>query len=116
VRKKVGLIQIKMIFLRKGQNLTEVMLIIGVLGLALIGMQVYVKRGLQGKMKDLTDKIISDKQEPYPQDTSGLTTNIATTTLSSDSSTIAKESQDGARSLREVETKTYFSTSATIGN
>lgn len=40
----------------------DLALIIGVVGLVFIGMEVYIKRGIQGKVKDLTDYIVSDKQ------------------------------------------------------
>jgi len=49
-------------FFRRGQNLVDLALIIGVVGLVFIGMEVYIKRSVQGKVKDLTDYIISDKQ------------------------------------------------------
>jgi hypothetical protein len=105
-----------MTFFRKGQTLSEVMLIIGVVGLALMCMQVYVKRGLQGRVKDLTDKIISNKQEAYPQDNSGLTTNTATTVLTADSTERTRQSLGGARRLTEVGRKTYDYNSTVIGN
>ena len=50
------------IFFRRGQNLAELALIIGIVGLVFIGMEIYVKRGMQGKVKNLADYIISDKQ------------------------------------------------------
>ena len=100
----------KKIFFRKGQNLAEVALIIGVLGLVLIGMQVYVKRGLQGKVKDLTDIIISggsEKQAAYQQDTSGFEINDLTSTLVSDTRVTVKESEGGGRRSTGSETTTY---------
>ncbi len=47
---------------RRGQNLVDLALIIGVVGLVFIGMETYIKRSVQGKLKDLTDYIVSDKQ------------------------------------------------------
>ena len=46
----------------RGQNLTDLALIIGVVGLVCAGMQVYIKRSVQGKVKNLTDYILSDRQ------------------------------------------------------
>ena len=46
----------------RGQNLVDLALIIGVVGLVVIGMEAYLRRGVQGKMKDMTDYILSDKQ------------------------------------------------------
>ncbi|MCK9431010.1 MAG: hypothetical protein M0R17_13625 [Candidatus Omnitrophica bacterium] len=101
---------------RKGQNLAETALIIILLGLALLGMQVYVKRGLQGNVKDLTDNIIGTEQEAYQQDTSGLEINNLTSTLTSDSVATTKEFKGGGRSLTTDETTTYEYGSTTKGN
>ncbi|MDP2928386.1 MAG: hypothetical protein Q8N80_06290 [Candidatus Omnitrophota bacterium] len=49
-------------FFRRGQNLVDLALIIGVVGLVFVGMNTYIQRSVQGKVKDLTDYIISDKQ------------------------------------------------------
>ncbi|MDO8489128.1 MAG: hypothetical protein Q7S42_03345 [Candidatus Omnitrophota bacterium] len=46
----------------RGQSLVDLAIIIGVVGLVFIGMQTYIKRGIQGKVKDLTDYIVSDQQ------------------------------------------------------
>lgn len=44
-----------MISKRKAQSLTEYALVIALVGSGLIGMQVYVKRGLQAKVKSFVD-------------------------------------------------------------
>lgn len=44
-----------MISKRKAQSLTEYALVIALVGAGLIGMQVYVKRGLQAKVKSFVD-------------------------------------------------------------
>lgn len=106
----------KKIFLRNGQTLTEVALIIGIVGLALIGMQVYVKRGLQGKAKDLTDKIIGPGQSAYQQDTSGLAIYKSTSELSTESTATLKELEGGAKSLSGTETTIDDYTSTTKNN
>jgi len=53
---------VKRVFLHRGQNFLDLALIIGVVGLVFIGMEAYIKRGIQGKVKDATDFIISDTQ------------------------------------------------------
>ena len=40
---------------KKGQNIAEYSVLIAIVIAAAVGMQVYVKRGLQGKMKDVVD-------------------------------------------------------------
>ena len=83
----------KKLFLSRGQNLTELALVIGVVGLALFGMEVYFKRGFQGKVKDLTDALITPSQEAYQQDTSGLVVN------SSSANTIVNSGTTEARNV-----------------
>ena len=62
--------------LRKGQSTAEYAIVIGLVIAAAVAMQVYVKRGLQGKVKDATDYVDSDaatvlgnttQYEPYYQ-------------------------------------------------
>lgn len=96
--------------------MAETALVILLAGLVLIGMQVYVKRGVQGRVKDLTDKIIGEKQEAYQQDTSGLEINSLTSTLTTDSTVTVKEFKGGARSTTADETTTYEYTSTTKDN
>jgi len=45
----------------KGQSLTEYVLILSVVLSAVIGMEVYAKRAIQAKVKDLTDLCIASK-------------------------------------------------------
>ena len=42
---------------RKGQNTAEYAILIAVVIGAIVAMQIYVKRGLQGKVKDVTDHV-----------------------------------------------------------
>jgi uncharacterized protein (UPF0333 family) len=42
---------------KRGQSTLEYALLIGVIVAALIAMQVYMKRGVQGKIRDATDQI-----------------------------------------------------------
>lgn len=63
---------------KKGQNTLEYAIVIAVIVAALIAMQNYIKRGVQGKMKQATDDI---GEQYSPQNTNGSTT----TTLSANS-------------------------------
>lgn len=47
----------KMITDMKGQSITEYAMFIVVMVLALLAMQIYLKRGLQGRIKDYADQI-----------------------------------------------------------
>ncbi|MFA5096994.1 MAG: hypothetical protein WC478_06605, partial [Candidatus Omnitrophota bacterium] len=42
-------------WIRKGQSTAEYAIVIGLVIAAIVAMQVYVKRGLQGKVKDAVD-------------------------------------------------------------
>lgn len=46
----------------KGDSLAEYALILGIVSLALIGMNIYIKRGVQGRIKQMSDKFISSEQ------------------------------------------------------
>lgn len=48
---------------KRGQNLSEYAIIIGLVSLALIGMQVYIKRGMQGRLRDLANQISPTQYE-----------------------------------------------------
>jgi len=52
-------IKIKKIY---GSSLLEYSLLIGIIGLAFMAMNTYAKRGLQGRIKDMTDYFISNQQ------------------------------------------------------
>lgn len=56
---------------KKGQNTLEYTIVIAVIVAALIAMQTYIKRGIQGKMKASTDDI---GEQYSPQNTNGSTT------------------------------------------
>lgn len=73
--------------MRKGQSTAEYAIVIGLVIAAAVAMQVYVKRGLQGKIKDATDYtdasagavVGATKQyEPYYQESNLTSTHQAT--------------------------------------
>ena len=94
----------KGMFLRRGQNLADLALIIGVVGLVFIGMEVYIKRSVQGKVKDLTDYIVSNTQSAMQPDQAGETSNSIYTL---DSSMASIESEGGKRGLSGTENSFY---------
>jgi hypothetical protein len=49
-----------LIRMRKAQSTAEYAIVIGLVIAAAVAMQVYVKRGIQGKVKDATDYVDSD--------------------------------------------------------
>lgn len=57
----------KWIFNRRGQNTAEYAILIGLVVAAAIAMQTYVKRGLQGRLKDGVDELVEQtaQYEPY---------------------------------------------------
>lgn len=83
----------KLISLRKGQNLVDLALLIGIVGLVVIGMEAYIRRGVQGKVKDLTDYMISNQQAPDEDATD------RRTSTSLESTATVKEFKGGGRSL-----------------
>ncbi|MFA5092499.1 MAG: hypothetical protein WC543_00945 [Candidatus Omnitrophota bacterium] len=95
----------------KGQNLAEVALVVALVGLVFAGMQIYLKRGVQGKLKDLTDTMVSNgspAQAANPDSTKAHES--SRNNIVSVSSTTFEESKDGVRSLSGIEeTKTETS-------
>ncbi|MDD5119834.1 MAG: hypothetical protein PHR84_00790 [Candidatus Omnitrophica bacterium] len=81
--------------LRRGQNLIDLALLIGLVGLVVIGMEVYVRRGVQGKIKDVTDYITETTRQAVEDPKM-----VSSTTLNLDSSMEYKELTKGARSLK----------------
>lgn len=99
---------------KKAQNFTELALVIGVLGIVLIGMEIYVKRGLSGKIKDLTDHIISADQKAYSVDMSGLEIYESGSDLSLSSTTTESVSKGGAASVQGTEVSRAISSSTSL--
>lgn len=86
-----------MTFLRRGQNLIDLALLIGLVGLVVVGMEVYIRRGLQGKIKDVTDHIITKRQAVEDEKM------ISSTTLNLDSVMRYEELTKGGRKLEGTE-------------
>ncbi len=99
---------------RKAQNFTELALVIGVIGIVLIGMEVYIKRGFSGKIKDLTDHIISPDQEAYSVDTSGLEINESSSNFSLSSTMSESTSVGGSYRVQGTERSRSESSSTSL--
>ena len=91
--------------------MVDFMLIIVVVGLAFIGMEVYTKRGMQGKVKELTDYIIKDNEDLRIKQSPDTTT--GTNTLYSGSTVTSNEFKGGGKSLKEDEVSIYTYESTT---
>jgi Flp pilus assembly pilin Flp len=67
----------------KGQSIIEYALVIGVVVAALVGTQAYIKRGLQGRLRDAADTL-GQQYEPKNTVTNGpsvMTSNSISTTI-----------------------------------
>lgn len=91
------------VFFRRGQNLVDLALIIGVVGLVVISMEAYIRRSVQGKVKDLTDYIVSGQQASDKDAVD------SQSTLSLGSEMTTSEFKGGGRRLKgnEDSTSTY---------
>ncbi|MFH0854902.1 MAG: hypothetical protein V1869_00060 [Candidatus Omnitrophota bacterium] len=99
--------------LRKGQNLTEIVLLLGVVSLALIGMEIYFKRGISGKIKDMADNWIGREHKAYQQDTSGLEINESSSDYVASSATTLTETSGGEKTSQANESAvTHYSSRA----
>lgn len=91
--------------------MTELALLIAVVGLVFIGMEVYIKRGLQGKMKDLTDHLIGEGQEAFQQETLSLKLMNSTAAIYASSVANSAEGLAGTKSLAIDESSNTTSSS-----
>ncbi len=91
------------LFLRRGQNLVDLALVIGVIGMVVVAMEFYIKRSVQGKVKDLANYIISDQQSESEDEVA------RSSRLTSDSVMTAEEFTGGGRRFTGTEdsTSTY---------
>jgi len=97
----------------RAQNFTELALVIGIVGIVLMGMQVYVKRGISAKVRDLTDAMIGAEQSAYSVDVAGLEINEADSGISLISRTTESTAIGGVTSVvgQEISTRSSSSTS-----
>lgn len=96
----------KIRFLNRGAfTLVEYAIILSIVSLALMTMNIYIKRGLQGKVKDLADAFISSGK---PDQVGNLDPNVTTTSKSnvaSESTTREETLEGGGKRLIYTDTK-----------
>ncbi len=88
--------------MRKGQSTAEYAIVIGLVIAAVVAMQVYVKRGLQGKIKDATVYKATDdtvtgatgQYEPYYAGSTLISSRTATDTEAVSGSTVTRSASD----------------------
>lgn len=97
-------------FFHRGQNFVDLALIIGVVGLVIISMQIYIRRNIQGKVKDLTDYIVSNQQSANSPDATFLE---STSNLVTESTLKLEEFKGGGRRLSGNENSTFNYTQGT---
>ena len=101
---------------KKAQHLTETALIIGLAILLFMNMEAYIRRGVQGNMKGLTDKMIGSAQEDYNIDVVGLSVSDATTNTALNQVAGSATLQGGAKQMRSVESTNITSNSHAEGS
>lgn len=69
-------------FFIKGQSLVEIVTVFAIASLAILAMQAYVKRGIQGRTKDLTDRIINPEDKALRYTTADEAESLSTTDFS----------------------------------
>ena len=85
---------------RRGNTFVEYVLIISIVTAALFAMNIYVKRGLQGRVKDMSDYFISGNESLQEDTASARATTTSEAVTTSGSSVLTKDSTGG---IREVE-------------
>ncbi|MDD4907723.1 MAG: hypothetical protein PHJ00_01515 [Candidatus Omnitrophica bacterium] len=91
----------------RGQSIWEYVTVLGLVSLVVIAMQVYFKRGVQGRLKDLADSQISSQQY-----VSGETKSDAVTTSQG---TAQSTLQSNVTGTTTQDTTTRHSTDNTVG-
>jgi hypothetical protein len=109
----------KKIFSRKSQSLTETALILATVGLVFVGMEVYIRRGVQARIKDLSDNMIGKEHSIYASDVSGLSVLTSGTeedpnVTTVDSTATTTTTAGGARQTTKGESITATSTTHSV--
>jgi len=90
-----------------GQSITEYAVLLAVVAAALIAMQVYMKRGIQGRMRDLADQI-SPRESHYERGQTDSNYNITQTgtTVQQYKDGVSRTYQDGTDEKQESRAET----------
>lgn len=100
----------------KGQGLSEYAVLVALVATALVAMNIYVKRSIQGKIRDLADQMAPEAEHYDPRSTnSTYTTNQSGVTVYNYSQGISRVYQDGeAGSSPETTTRSGYEETVTF--
>ncbi|MFA5411446.1 MAG: hypothetical protein WC321_06300 [Candidatus Omnitrophota bacterium] len=99
--------------MKRASAFMEYAIILGVVATALLTMNIYVKRGLQGKVKDMADYFINDGQEAQVMLVDPLVKTESTSEITADSSVTNQMSPGGERRLALLDTAKITAESTT---
>jgi len=85
---------------KRGQTLQEYVILLGLVAVAFIAMQTYMKRGAQGRLKDLADQISAKQYEP--------TDTVSNTMIERTGSSLSKEHLGTYTNAGTEDTKTDY--------
>ncbi len=85
----------KIRLIAKAQSTAEYAILLAIVAAAIIAMQVYVRRGIQGRIRDLADQISPEHYEPKQTESSYTTTQDGITVSTYDKG-ISRTYQDGS--------------------
>ncbi len=77
-----------------GQNLSEYAIVLALVAAALIGMQVYIKRGMQGRLRDLANQVAPQQYERGNTTAAYTTSHLTNVTESQDRLDYRRETID----------------------
>ncbi len=90
------------LFNKKAQSTLEYAILIAVVVGALIGMQTYVKRGLQGRLQEATDQVGGQFEPGTTSSTSRVVTAPSSSVTEVDAGSVRVESSGGETSREEL--------------
>lgn len=94
-----------------GQSTAEYAILLAIVASALIAMQIYLKRGIQGRIRDLADQISPTHYEPKRTESNYTTTNPESKVISKYTNGISEVRQDGTGgSTAETITRSGYET------
>ena len=93
----------------KGQSLAEVVTFLGIVALAIVAMQTYIQRGIQGKTRYLTNAIINPEHLKQRYTAADSATSSSSTKLSGTTKVSTVKGGRVTRNINETTTSTYRS-------
>lgn len=98
---------------RRASALMEYAIILGVVGAALITMNIYIKRGVQGRVKDMADYFINDGQEAQVVEIDPEVETTSESSVVSDSTLTDNTSLGGGKQLALLDNTSIEASSVT---